>query len=93
MEKPIKRIVFDQELGLYRICWTLDSTCPGCGEDLENVFNTKPGKLEILEALVFPCEKCTRKLEKEYERESRNSKKSTKLSPLKPKCNQLHQKE
>ena len=93
MEKPRKRAIFDQKLRLYRICWTLDSTCPGCGEDLENIFNTRPGKLKILEALVFPCEKCVRKLEKEYRRESRTSKKSLKSSTRKSMCSQLRKKE
>ena len=90
-EKPRKKMIFDHELRLHRICWVLESTCPGCGQELENIFNQRPGKIEILEALVFPCDTCTKKMEREYERERKLSRKISKPS-ANTKCIQLHKK-
>lgn len=73
--KPEREIIWDQKQKVYRMCWVLESTCHGCGIGLENIFHERPGKTEILEALVFPCEKCMAKLERQYRREIKSSKK------------------
>jgi hypothetical protein len=53
-----KKIVFDPEVNLDRICWVLDTFCPVCGEPLEVIFDELPCEREIVEAEKMPCEDC-----------------------------------
>ncbi len=53
-----KKIVFDPEFKLDRICWVLDTACPVCSEPLEVVFDEHPTEIEILETEQIPCDDC-----------------------------------
>jgi len=64
-ERLIKRIVFDPEFKLDRICWVLDAVCPVCQEPLEVVFDDRPSEIEIIEAEQIPCDECLGQAEKD----------------------------
>jgi len=54
-----KKVVFDPEIELDRICWVLETSCPSCNEPLEVIFDDLPTELEIKEAEKVPCDECT----------------------------------
>ena len=54
----MRRAVFDEELGLHRICWVLESTCVICGCLLDTIFDEIPDKMTITEAQLVPCDEC-----------------------------------
>lgn len=74
MELARKKLVFDDEAQLYRICWMVESECAICGDEIETVFEERPSELEVLEASFMPCEECLARVEAE-ERKERNRKK------------------
>jgi len=41
MRRLKKKIIFDPEIGLDRLCWVLDTFCPLCGQPLEVIFDEK----------------------------------------------------
>ncbi len=53
-----RKVVFDDELGLDRICWILESACSMCGCFLDTVFDERPDEMTILEAQLIPCDDC-----------------------------------
>ena len=64
-----KKIVFDPEYQLDRICWVLDTFCPVCGEPIEVDFDELPSEIEILEAEAIPCDECLAEFERDFERD------------------------
>lgn len=58
-----KKIVFDPEFKLDRICWVLETECPLCEEPLEVVFDALPTEIEIQEAEQIPCDECLEEVE------------------------------
>jgi|GEM_PF-1385258 uncharacterized protein with PIN domain len=62
-----KKIVFDPEFELDRICWVLETVCPVCNEPLEVVFDEHPSEIEILEAEQIPCDDCLKETETDEE--------------------------
>jgi len=63
MRRLKKKIIFDPEIGLDRLCWVLDTFCPLCGQPLEVIFEEPPGELEVLEADQIPCDDCLEEAE------------------------------
>lgn len=62
-----KKIVFDPEFNLDRICWVLETICPVCEEPLEVIFDALPSEIEILEAEQIPCDDCLLETETDEE--------------------------
>lgn len=56
-----KKVVFDPEIKLDRICWVLETSCPSCSEPLEVIFDDLPTEMEMKEAEKMPCDYCTGK--------------------------------
>ena len=56
-----KKVVFDPEIKLDRICWVLETSCPSCQEPLEVIFDDLPTEAEMKEAEGMPCDICTGK--------------------------------
>jgi len=53
-----KKVVFDPEIRLDRICWVLETSCPSCNEPLEVIFDDLPSEAEMREAEKMPCDEC-----------------------------------
>jgi len=53
-----KKIIFDSEINLNRICWLRESFCPVCKEPMEIIFDDLPTEQEIIEAEKIPCDEC-----------------------------------
>jgi len=53
-----KKVVFDPEIKLDRICWVLETSCPSCSEPLEVVFDDLPTEVEMKDAEKMPCDDC-----------------------------------
>jgi hypothetical protein len=53
-----KKVVFDPEIKLDRICWVLETSCPSCSEPLEVIFDDLPTEAEMKDAEKMPCDDC-----------------------------------
>jgi hypothetical protein len=62
-----KKVVFDPEIKLDRICWVLETSCPSCHEPLEVIFDDLPTEAEMKEAENMPCDYCTGKVDADSE--------------------------
>jgi hypothetical protein len=54
-----KKVVFDPEIKLDRICWVLETSCPSCQEPIEVIFDDLPTEAEMKDAEKVPCDECT----------------------------------
>jgi predicted phosphoribosyltransferase len=74
MELARKRILFDDEECLHRVCWVVESECAICGDEIETIFEERPSEVEVLEASFMPCEECLDRIEAEERKERKRKK-------------------
>ena len=87
MELAGKKLIFDEDAKVYRVCWVLESDCAICGDEIETIFEERPSEVEVLEASFMPCEDCLDRIEALERKEKKRKKQKGKKKAPAPKKN------
>jgi len=71
MIKPKRYLEYERRTRLFRMKWSLGSTCPICDQDFEYIYDGPPEKIDLVMILSMPCDKCMNQSLKEYEQQEK----------------------